>query len=289
MKLQHRADLTIALIAAIWGTTFFIVKDALSDCSVILFLALRFTIAAVTLVLLLGRRIRFHRTHVAGGVLIGAILIAAYILQTQGIKTITASESGFLTSFYIVLVPLFTAIVYKTVPGWREWLGVSLAICGIALMTFTSFQMSVSFGTLLTLSGAVAFAAHILVLGHWSKRASMELLSVVQITTGAVLCWVMLPIMEKPTVQWTPKLWFALLFTGIVATALVFTAQTWAQQYTTSTRTALLFSLEPIFAAMTGYLAGGEQFTTQTVIGALLILTGILRVELKPSPAHHNL
>lgn len=289
MSYQRRADLTIAIIAAIWGTTFVLVKGALEDCSVILFLALRFTTAAIALILMFGRRVQFDRRQIAGGIFTGVLLIAGYILQTAGLRSVTASESGFLTSFYIVLVPLFSAVVYKNVPGWREWLGVVLAIIGISLMTLDTFQVNASYGALLTLFGAVAFAMHILVLGYWSKRTSTELLSIMQITTGALICWTVLPFAETPSVQWTPRLLLVLGFTGVVATALVFAAQTWAQKHTTSTRTALIFSLEPVFAAITGYLVGGERFTAQAAVGALLILTGILRAELKPSPAHHNL
>ncbi len=289
MNLQRRAELVIVLIAAIWGTTFVTVKGALEDCSVILFLALRFTIAAVSLMIMLGRRVELNRKNIAGGCLTGALLITAYFLQTAGLKSITASESGFLTGFYIVLVPLFTAIVYKNVPGWREWLGVILAMSGIALMTLDSFHVDADQGAVLTLLSAAAFAAHILVLGYWTKKASMELLSVAQITTGAILCWAFLPFLEKPFIHQTPQLWFALIFTGIVATAFVFAAQTWAQKHTTSTRTALLFSLEPVFAAITGFAVAGERLTPKAVAGALLILTGILRIELKPTSVERNL
>lgn len=289
MTTQARADLTLAVIAAIWGSTFIVVKGAIEDCSVVLFLALRFSIATIALLLIFFRKLKFDRRGVAGGVLAGVFLIAGYLLQTAGLLSTSASKSGFLTGIYIVLVPLLSAFVYKIVPGWREWLGVGLAAAGMALMTLDGQRLEIGQGDALTIAGAVTFAAHILVLGHWSKRSSTELLSVVQIAAGAVVCWILLPVVETPAVNWTPRLLIALAITGLVATALVFAAQTWAQSHTTATRTALIFSLEPVFAAITGYLAAGERFTVQAFVGALLILTGILRVELKPASGSRDL
>lgn len=289
MTLQARADLTLAVIAAIWGSTFVMVKGALEDSSVLLFLALRFSIGAVALILMFYRRIEITRQGVRSGILAGLFLILGYILQTAGLRHTTASKSGFLTGLYIVLVPLLGAIVYKNVPGWREWLGVGLAAAGMALMTLNGARLEIGRGDALTIACAFAFAAHILVLGHWSKQSSTELLSVLQITTGAVVCWICLPVLETPFIRWTPQLLIALAVTGLVATALVFAAQTWAQRHTTATRTALIFSLEPVFAAITAYLMAGERFTMQSLAGALLILTGILRVELKPPGRGHNL
>lgn len=289
MSTQARADLTLAVIAAIWGSTFVIVKGAIEDCSVMLFLALRFSIATAALFLIFFRRLKIDRRGIAGGVLAGVFLIAGYILQTAGLLWTTASKSGFLTGIYIVLVPLFSAFVYKNVPSWREWLGVGLAAAGMALITLDGQQMEIGQGDALTIASAVTFAAHILVLGHWSKQSSTELLSVAQIATGAVVCWILLPVIEIPAVKWTPRLLIALAITGLVATALVFAAQTWAQRHTTATRTALIFSLEPVFAAITGYLLAGERFTAQAFAGAVLILMGILRVELKPAAENHDL
>jgi drug/metabolite transporter (DMT)-like permease len=285
MTERTRADLVLALIAAIWGSTFVIVKGAIEDSSVLLFLALRFTLAAAALALMFRTRLEWGRATALGGSLAGLVLIAGYILQTEGLRFTTASKSGFLTGLYIVLVPLLSAAVYRNVPGWREWLGVGLAVGGMALMTLEGASLRMGYGDALTILGAVAFAVHILLLGRIAKDGSTGLLALSQIAAGAVACWLAIPILEQPRIQWTPRLIAALLATGVIATAFVFAGQTWAQKHTTPTRTALLFALEPVFAALTGVLAAGEQFTGRMACGALLILAGILRVEMKPHRA----
>lgn len=282
MTLRTRADLVLALIAAIWGSTFVIVKSALEDASVLVFLALRFTLAAAALALLARRHLEWGRATLTGGSLAGVFLIAGYILQTEGLRFTTASKSGFLTGLYIVLVPLLSAAVYRSVPGWREWLGVGLAMGGMALMTLDGPSLRMGYGDGLTVLAAAAFAAHILWLGRIAKDGSTAGLSLTQIATGAIVCWLAIPFLEQPRVAWTPRLIGALLATGVIATAFVFAAQTWAQKHTTPTRTALLFALEPVFAAITGVLAAGEPFTGRVAGGAALILAGILRVEMKP-------
>ena len=282
MTLRTRADLVLALIAAIWGSTFVIVKGALEDSSVLLFLALRFTLAAAALALMFRGRVEWGRATILGGSLAGLFLITGYILQTEGLRFTTASKSGFLTGLYIVLVPLLSAAVYKSVPEWREWLGVGLAVGGMALMTLDGPSLRIGYGDALTLLAAAAVAAPILLHGRISNDGSTTGLTLAQIGTGAIVCWLAIPMLEQPRIQWTPRLIGALLGTGVIATAFVFAAQTWAQRHTTPSRTALLFALEPVFAAITGVLVAGEKFTGRVAVGALLILAGILRVEMKP-------
>jgi drug/metabolite transporter (DMT)-like permease len=289
MTLRTRADLVLALIAAIWGSTFVIVKGALEDASVLLFLALRFTLAAAALALLFRQRLEWGRSTVFGGAFAGLFLIAGYILQTEGLRSTTASKSGFLTGLYIVLVPLLSAAVYRIVPEWREVLGVGIAAVGMALLTLDGPSLRIEYGDALTVLAAVAFAAHILLLGRIAKDGSTATLSLAQIVTGAAVCWMAIPMLEQPRIQWTPRLIVALLITGVIATAFVFAAQTWAQKHTTPTRTALLFALEPVFAAVTGILVAGERFTGRAALGALLILAGILRVEMKPHRGQQGL
>ncbi len=289
MSLRLRADLVLALIAAIWGSTFIVVKSALEDCSVLLFLALRFTLASAALALIFRTKLKAGRSTILGGMAAGLLLILGYILQTEGLRSTSASKSGFLTGMYIVLVPLLAAVVYKNVPGWREWTGVAMAATGMALMTLDGVSWEIVRGDALTLAAAAAFAGHIVLLGRLAREGPTAALSLAQIAAGAVVCWMALPFFETPRLSPTPRLWMALALTGIVATAFVFAAQTWAQRHTTPTRTALLFALEPVFAALTGFFFAGERLGTRAALGALLILAGIVRVEMKPTRASGNL
>jgi len=278
---SRAADLALVLNTVIWGTTFVVVKQALNDCSVLLFLALRFSIAGIALAVIFGRGLEFSRRGVAGGILAGLFLIGGYILQTAGLLWTTASKSGFLTGLNVVLVPLLSAIVYKSVPGWREWTGALLALAGMALMTLENLQFAMNRGDSLTVACAVAFAFHPLVIARFAGSGT-KVISLVQIATGAILAWALVPLLEQPFVRWTPQLIGALAVTGLLATALVFTLQTWAQQYTTPTRVALIFAMEPVIAAATGVAVAGDRLAVHAWLGAALILAAILLVELKP-------
>jgi len=215
-------------------------------------------------------------------VIAGTCLFSGYLLQTFGLKYTTASKTGFITGLYIPLVPLFSGIIYKKVPQWSEILGITAALSGMALMSIQKDIFDISRGDLLVAGCAVAYAFHILVLGRFAGASSLGVLTVTQIATGALIgagtfWWV-----EPVRIQWTPSVWIALAFTSLLATALAFSVQTWAQRYSSPTRTALIFSLEPVFAWATSYLVAGEVLSTRGTIGACLILAGIVMVEIKP-------
>jgi drug/metabolite transporter (DMT)-like permease len=159
---------------------------------------------------------------------------------------------------------------------------------GMGLMTLQGARLTMGQGDLLTLFCAVAFAIHIVALGHYSAKVSLEVLSVSQVGTTALLALGTFWWAEPPAIHFQPKVWIAILVTGVLATALALAIQTWAQRHTTATRTALIFTLEPLFAWATSWLLAGETLSGRGVAGALLILTGVLLVEMKPlkQPQH---
>jgi drug/metabolite transporter (DMT)-like permease len=160
--------------------------------------------------------------------------------------------------------------------------GVLVATAGLALMSLPGLTGLISRGDLLTVFCAIAFAAHIVTLGHFSEQMNFEILSISQVGTAAVLSLTMLPWMHRSKVEWHPSVVYAILITGLLATALTFTVQAWAMQYTTSTRTALIYMLEPVVAWMTSFWLVGEGLSRRAAAGAALILGGVLLVEMKP-------
>jgi drug/metabolite transporter (DMT)-like permease len=285
---RPKADLALLINPVVWGATFVLVKQALEDIGPILYLALRFGLATGALILVFagfGRRRRtgwFTWKGAAAGALAGSFLFAGYLLQTLGLRITTPAKSAFLTGLTSVMVPLLAALVYKIRPLVSEVTGVLVATAGLGLMTLPGAVGSISPGDVLTTAGAVGFAAHIVTLGHFSERMSFEVLSVTQVGAAAMWALSLLGWVEIPRVAWRPAVIAAVLLGGLLCTALAFTIQAWAMQYTTSTRAAVIYLFEPVVAWMTSYLLLGETLSRRAAAGAALILLGILLVELKP-------
>jgi drug/metabolite transporter (DMT)-like permease len=293
---RWRADSALAFVALIWGTTFVVVKQALLGISTVYFLSLRFWLASLFMALLFWRPLsRAGMKEVLrglrGGAVAGIFLWAGYMLQTFGLKYTTAGKSGFLTGLYIALVPVIGAIAYRRWPQASELLGVFCAVIGMAIMSLPSLGpgaslLDINKGDLLTIGCAVAFSFHLLILGYYSQRARYEAVALGQILCAAVLSTVSL-LVEPPHVTWNGQIVFALGLTSLFATALAFAFQTWGQQYTTPTRTALIFALEPVFALVTAVAVGGEALTLAALVGGAFILGSIVLVELKPRERAH--
>ena len=284
------AEAALAWNTVVWGATFVLVKAALDHVSPLMFLALRFSLATVALLAI------FRATHpswhatgwahpwrsVFAGALTGSFLFSGYLFQTLGLRFTSAPKSAFITGLASVMVPLLAALVYKNRPHVSEVAGVLVATVGMGLMTLQGALSSIGKGDLLTFFCAIGFAAHIVTLGHFSEHVSFELLSVGQVGAAALWSLSLFWWVERPRLEWHPVLLYAILVTGLLATALAFTLQAWAQQYTTSTRTALIYMLEPVFAWMTSFFLMGEGLAPRAALGAALILGGVILVELKP-------
>jgi len=281
---RGRAEAALAVNTLVWGSTFVLAKAALVYVSPVLFLAARFSLASVALLLVFPRvlRLKVTRDMIGGGALTGFFLFLGFLFQTLGLQSTTPAKSAFITGLATVMVPLLAALVYQNKPRISELIGVSVATLGMGLLTLEGPFGSISRGDLLTLLGAAAFAAHIVTLGHFSESMGFELLSVAQVSAAAVSALALFWWVEPIRIVWVPVVWWAILITGLVCTAMAFTIQSWAQRYTTSTRTALIYALEPVFAGITSWLVLGEVLSGRAAAGAVLILGGVLLVEVKP-------
>jgi drug/metabolite transporter (DMT)-like permease len=282
MKFKRlQAELALVGVTIIWGTTFVVVKSALAEVSTFVFLALRFWVAAIALILIYRAAVR--KQGIGPGVLAGTLLFTAYVFQTRGLELTTPSKSAFLTGLSIPMVPLLSSLVYRVRPRLIEVAGILIASLGMMLMTVSSFsevRSGISRGDVLSLLCAVTFALHIVIIGHYSQLHGFESLAVVQIATAAALGSVCVWFAEPVRFHLTTGVAVAVLTTGLLATALAFTTQAWAQQYTSSTRAALIFALEPPVAWLTSYVLTGEEMAARGKVGAGMILAGILAVEL---------
>jgi len=289
---RRAAEAGLIFNVIIWGATFVVVKNALADISPLLFIALRFTLAtAALLAVFRGAALPWRQWKTAGaGALAGAFLFSGYVFQTMGLRLTTAPRSAFITGLTSVAVPFLSALVFRVKPQVSEVVGVLISTAGLGLMTLPGVLGPMRFGDLLTVCCAAGFAAHIVTLGHFSEKMSYELLSVSQIAAAAVLGWALFWWVERPRVAWRPAVVWAILITGLLATALAFSIMAWAQRYVSPARTALIFMLEPVVAWMTSYWLAGEGLSGRAAAGAVLILGGVAMVELKPlNPRQHQL
>ena len=241
--------------------------------------------------------LRLKRSYLAGGVLVGLCLAAGYSFQTAGLARTTPAKSAFITGLIVVIVPLLCAVpllrpVSMRRPGIAAYAGAVLAFAGILLLTtppgtpWLALLGSINIGDLLTLLCALGFALHVVALAHISPRMPLGALAVLQLAFCTLVMAVALPAFEHPHMDLSPRLITALAVTGILATAVAFTVQSWAQQHLSATGTALILALEPVFAVLTSYLFFGERLSLRASCGALLILGGIAFTELLPAGAH---
>lgn len=288
MSRTLKAHILLIAVTFIWGATFVVIKNALRDISPLLFNAVRMTLASLCLAAIYHRAIaKMTRPAFLTGIGVGIFLWLGYEFQTTGLRYTTPSKSGFLTGVSVVLVPLFLAIFWKRPVNWWTGAGVAAAFVGLFLMTVPSGGdggtnwSSVNIGDLLTLGCAVAFAFQIILLGRATSRHPFQQIAFLQTATSAVLMALTVPVVEHIQVVRSPRVITAIIVTGVLGTAVAFTIQAWAQQFTPATHTALIFSLEPVFAWLTSYVVEGERLGWRASIGALLILGGVLLSELK--------
>ncbi|MGB6781310.1 MAG: DMT family transporter [Terracidiphilus sp.] len=303
MKL--RAHLLMLFVVAVWGSTFVLIKSALADASPAAFNLARMTLAFLVLAIAYHRSWRGIRPwHIGAGALVGLCLAAGYQFQTIGLVYTTPSKSAFITGLVVVLVPLLSSLPGLRPPGahtprWNAFLGAALAFLGIIFLTAPAANRasgalaallpdlsSINIGDILTFGCAVAFAFHCLALAHFSPRIDFRPLALLQVGWCAVLMALSLRVIERPHILWTTRIFIALAIAAVLATAAAFSIQSWAQSILPPTHTALILTMEPVFAWITSFLVLGERLALRPAAGALLILAGIALTELIRPPQH---
>ncbi|KQX64573.1 permease [Angustibacter sp. Root456] len=274
------AALLLVGVTAVWGSTFVMIKDVVRSLPVVDFLAARFVIAALAMVIAFWVPLRrMHRDQVRRGVVLGVVYGLAQILQTFGLSHTSAAVSGFVTGMYVVLTPVLGAVLLRQRAPAATWVAVAMSTAGLALLALRG--LSVGTGELLVLASALLYALHIVALGAWSGGKDALGLATVQMVAIATLCSLAaLPGgVRLPT---TSGAWFAVLYTAVLAGAGALIAQTWAQAHLTATRAAIIMTMEPVFAALFAVAVGGEHLTGRMLGGGLLVLAAMYVVELTP-------
>jgi drug/metabolite transporter (DMT)-like permease len=272
--------LTLLGVTAAWGSTFFLIKDLLEQMSVLDFLSIRFAIASVALFLLAPRAVgRLSRDEVRQGSILGVVYGIAQVLQTLGLERTPATVSGFVTGMYVVATPLLAAALFREQIGKVVWLAVAASTVGLAFLSLNG--LTVSSGVILIFFSALLYALHIIGLSRWSSTANVFGLSIVQMTVICLVCTVAgAPNGIHPPVN--ADGWLSLLYMAVIAGSLTILGQTWAQAHLSSTRAAIIMTMEPVWAAFFAVLFGGESLTARMLIGGAFVLTAMYLVELAP-------
>ena len=282
MKTQLLALIALVAVTAIWGSTFIVVQNAVSQMPVMDFLGIRFTIAAVVLFLLRPNCLRgMTRKGFVRSIIIGLALFLGFITQTYGLQYTEAAISGFITGMFVVITPLISWLLLKRNIRPSMWLAVALATIGLGILSLKGW--SVGTGELLTLLCAIFFAIHIVSLGEWAGKYNIYGVAFIQISVVAVISMAAAT-PDGITLPPNTSVWGAVILTAVFASAIGFLIQTWAQTLISPTRTAVTLTMEPVFAGLFAVLIGGNQLTIRIVIGALFVLSAMLITSLKGEP-----
>jgi drug/metabolite transporter (DMT)-like permease len=292
MRSRLRADLTLAACSFLWGSTFVVVKNALDHSSVFLFLAVRFTLAAILMAAFRHHALRnLKREELVAGAALGTFMFAGYAMQTAGLQYTTPAKSGFVIGSSVVMVPLLLGVFWGHRLTHWVYAGATAAALGLYYLTVPiEGILHLNRGDLLTLGAALFYAVHIILVSEYTRRHSVAALGVLQVFACGALAWVFAGTASAARLQalrfeWRWELLTGILICAVLATAVAFSMQFWAQQYTTPSHAAILFTLEPVFAVITSYLLIHERLGGRSMIGAVLVFAGILIAELLGPPA----
>jgi len=280
MRRQLQADLALLAVTVIWGSTFVIIKNLLTQVAPFTLLAVRFGLATLVVGAIFATRlVAAPRRELAAGTLAGAFLFAGYAFQTVGLQYTTAAKSGFITGLAVVIVPFAALLVLRQRPGRGAMAGVLLATAGLALLTLRG-DLTIAYGDLITLGCAFAFALQIVFVGRFAPRSAAVNLTVAQLVTVAVASAACALAVEQPTLRLSAEVWAAAAFLALAGTAFALIVQSVAQRFTSATHTALIFALEPVFALLFAVLLAGERLGEHELLGCALMLAGMLVAEL---------
>jgi drug/metabolite transporter (DMT)-like permease len=274
------AELSLVGIAAVWGLTFPMVQDAIEELPTMAFLGYRFGAAAVIVAVVFWGPLRaLSPAGWRAGLLMGAFLTAGYVFQTLGLEETSASNAGFITGLFVVITPLLGALVLRQRIGTVAWAAAVVSAIGLYLL---SGSEGLNSGDALVLACAVSFSAHILATGRAAADHHPGALLVVQLGVCGMFCLAVAAIAGDLETPRGGAVWSALIVTALVASALGFFVQTYAQRHASPARTALILASEPAFAGLFAYLLNDERLSATALTGAVLIMAAIVAVEIVP-------
>lgn len=284
MPRLSRQEAALVGITMLWGTTFLIVHGAMRHCGPFFFVGLRFVTAGLVSVLVFRRElVGLTLRELRAGMVIGVAIVLGYSLQTAGLQTISSSKSAFITALYVPIVPLLQWLVLRSAPHPMSWLGIALAFAGLVLLAGPQAgSLGIGLGELLTLLGAVAIAAEIILIGKFAGRVNLRRITAVQLLTAGLLSLLAMPVVGEsvPAFSWV---WLVSAVGLGLASALIQLVMNWAQRAVSPTRATLIYAGEPVWGGVVGRLAG-DRLPAPALLGAALVLVGLVVSELRTWP-----
>jgi drug/metabolite transporter (DMT)-like permease len=280
MSKKIKADLALLFVTLTWGISFILTKNTISNIEVFNFLALRFSIAFLLSSMFFNKKMmHLDKQSIKYGIIVGFVLFSGFTLQTIGLLYTSTTNSAFITGLSVIIVPIISASLFKTKIKKSVKFGVFVALIGLSLLTLNGITV-LNIGDFYSLLSAIVFALYIVLVGYFTTRTDSILFAIMQIGAVGTFSAIISILFETPTLAFSSVDWLNILFLALFCTAGAFIIQSIAQQYTTSTHTALIFINEPVFAAIFGYFIAGEILGVRGLLGGLLMLSGILFAEL---------
>lgn len=267
-----------------WGGTFVLVKEAVARIDVYSLIFIRFLIASLLLgAIFIGKFRGLTVKIIWRGVAIGSVLAVSFILQTIGLKYTSASSSAFITGLSVVLVPLYLSVIDRKLPGRMQLVSTVMAVVGLALLTI-KLPFRVNAGDLWTLLSAATYGAQIVLIARFMGSVEPGMFNIVQLATVALATGACgMAANGGITIPTDPVVWRAIIYCALPATAYIFAVQAFFQKYISEIKATIIYSLEPVFAAIIAFLVAGERMTVPAIVGAALIFAGMIVADLKPS------
>jgi len=274
-----KADLALLAAAVVWGMAFVVCRVAAAQTGSFLYNGTRFLLGALTLLPFAGARLRgLTRVEVWGGALAGTLLFAAAGLQQIGLQFTTAGKAGFITGLYVVLVPLFLALVWRQWPRGSTWVASLLAAAGLFLLSAVE-QLALAPGDGLELVGAVFWALHVILIGRLARRVDVLRVALMQYLVCGLLSLAVGGLFESSTAPGLASAWWAILYTGVFSVGLGYTLQVLGQQQAPAADASVILSGEAVIAALSGWLVLGERLAPWQLLGCGLMLAGMILAQ----------
>ena len=275
------ADLSLLLVAIIWGSSFVVIKNALDYINPVYILVLRFALSSVLMAFVFWKRFReINKKDIKAGAIIGFFLFLAFLTQTIGLKYTTVSKQAFITASYVVIVPFFYWGITKKKPDIYEFMAAILCLIGVGLLSLEE-SFSINLGDGLTMVCAVFFALHIISIEYFAKDHDPIILTIVQFAVAAIFSFIVVLIFNIKLGSFGKEVGFSILYVAVVSTLIAFGIQNVAQKYTSSTHTAIILSMESVFGSIFSVLLLGDKLTVKLFLGCLIVLLSILTAETK--------